>query len=522
MRRVFSILLVAILASTAIARTQTNSAQPAQAEGKPALAANPAAPPAADTKADCGCEGEAQPEVLALVNGVRVTSKDVDDAIKARTAQLQQQVIEARGLELDLQINSRLLEAEARTRKITSQKLLEQEVAAKVKDPTDAEVKEFYEQNQTRINTGFDEAKPYIVDYLKGQRQQEEAKRFAERLRAAADLKILVKEVTPPATPAGRARVLATINGQPITSAVVEDTLRPMIFQAQEQTYNLRNQQIELKINDILLEQEAQKRKITTRALVEAEVLSKVKKTTDAEAQKYYEQNKSRINGEFAQLKPQIVEYLNGIEQRNAESAFAEQLRKAAAVQVFLKIPEAPVYAIATDDQPWRGGERAAVSIVEFTDYQCPSCAKTQPIIDEVIKEYGDKVKLVVRDFPLQQHADAFKAAEAAEAARDQGKYWEFISLLFQNQQALEASKLKEYATQAGLDRKKFDESLESGRYAEKVMRDLVDGSRIGVNATPTLFVNGRLVRERTREALKAAIEAAFKATAGENVSRAN
>lgn len=522
MRRMFTVLLVAILASAAIARTQTKSAQTAQPEGKAAPATKPATPQAADQKADCGCEGEAQPDVLALVNGVRVTSKDVDDVIKSRTTQLQEQVIEARKIELDLQINSRLLEAEAAKRKITSQKLLEQEVVAKVKDPAGAEVKAFYEQNQSRIDTPFDEAKPYIIEYLKGQRQQEEGKRFAERLRAAADLKILVKDVTPPATAADRARVLATLNGQPVTSADVEDTLRPLIFQAQEQTYNLRKEQIDLKTNDILLEQEAQKRKITTRALVEAEVLPKVKKVTDADAQKFFEQNRSRINGEFAQLKSQIIEYLNGIEQRNAETAFAEQLRKAATVQVFLKMPEAPVYAIATDDQPWRGGERAAVSVVEFTDYQCPSCAKTQPVIDEVMKEYGDKVKLIVRDFPLRRHANAFKAAEAAEAARDQGKYWEFISLLFQNQQALEVVKLKEYATQVGLDRKKFDESLESNRYANKVMRDLEDGSRIGVSATPTLFVNGKLVRERTREALKSAIEAAFKASVSGSVIRAN
>ena len=247
-----------------------------------------------------------------------------------------------------------------------------------------------------------------------------------------------------------------------------------------------------------------------------------MKKVTEADARKFFDQNRNRINGEFTQLKSQIIEYLNDIERNKAEKAFAEQLLRAATVQVFLRRPETPVYSIATDDQPWRGGERAAVSIIEFTDFQCPSCAKTQPVIDEVIKEYGDKVKLIVRDFPLQQHADAFKAAEAAEAARDQGKYWEFIAVLFQNQQALDVVKLKEYATQVGLDRKKFDESLKSNRYADKVMRDLDEGTRIGVNSTPTLFVNGKLVRERTREALKAAIEAAMKTAGNDNVSGSN
>ena len=522
MRRLFTVLIIAILASAAIAQTQTKPAQTAQPESKAAASAKPATPTVADRKPDCGCDGEAQPDVLAVVNGVRVTTKDVDDLIKAQTTKLQQQVIEARKRELDLQINSRLLEAEARRRKVSSQKLLDQEVTVQIKDATEAEMKVFYEQNHARIDAAFVEAKPYIIEYLRAQRQQEGAKRFAERLRAAADVKVLVKDVTPPATAAERARVLATLNGQPVTSAEVEDTLRPLIFHVQEQTYNLRKEQIDLKTNDILLEQLAQQRKVTARALAEAEILSKAKKITDADAQTFFDQNRNRINGEFAQLKSQIIEYLNEIERRNAEKAFAEQLAKTATVQVFLRRPEAPVYAIEIDDQPWRGGERATVSVVEFTDYQCPSCAKTQPVIDEVIREYGDKVKLIVRDFPLQQHANAFKAAEAAEAAREQGKYWEFTALLFQNQGALEVVKLKEYATQVGLDRKKFDASLESNRYADKIMRDLDDGARIGVNSTPTLFVNGKLVRERTREALKAAIEAAIKTAGSANVSGSN
>jgi protein-disulfide isomerase len=510
---------VAILASAAIAQTQTKPEKAAEPESKQAASAKPVAPAVADQKADCGCEGEVQPEVLAVVNGVRVTTKEVDEVIKDRIAQLRQQVIDARKRELDLQINSRLLEAEARKRKVSSQKLLEQEVTVNIKDPTEAEVKDFYEQNHSRIDTAFDEAKPYIIEYLRGQRQQEAAKRFAEHLRAASEVQVLVKDITPPATDSDRRRVLATLNGQPVTSADVEDTLRPLIFQVQEQTYNLRKEQIDLKTNDILLEQLAQERKVTTRALVETEILSKVKKVTEADAQKFFDQNRNRINGEFTQLKSQIIEYLNDIERNKAEKAFAEQLLRAATVQVFLRRPETPVYSIATDDQPWRGGERAAVSIIEFTDFQCPSCAKTQRVIDDVIKEYGDQVKLIVRDFPLQQHANAFKAAEAAEAARDQGKYWEFIAVLFQNQQALDVVKLKEYATQVGLDRTKFDESLKSNRYADKVMRDLDEGTRIGVNSTPTLFVNGKLVRERTREGLKAAIEAAIKTAGTDNVS---
>jgi protein-disulfide isomerase len=159
-----------------------------------------------------------------------------------------------------------------------------------------------------------------------------------------------------------------------------------------------------------------------------------------------------------------------------------------------------------------KGNPAAKVTIVEFSDFQCPSCAQINLVIDKLMSEYSDRVKFVVRDFPLSQHKEAFKAAEAAEAAREQGKYWEYSALLFKNQKALSVPKLKEYASQLGIDRTKFDAALESGKFAEKIERDLQDGVLFGVNGTPTLFINGKPVASRTFEELKAALETAIAA----------
>ena len=484
------------------------------AQAQTASPANPPAKPAA-AKEDCGCEGKPLPDVIATVNGVQIKIKDIDEPIASRIQALQQEIISARKREVDLQINSKLLDAEAKKRGTTANKLIEQEIVAKTKEPTEAEAQAFYDQNKTRINGEFKDVKKDIIEYLKADRQRAEAAELAKRLRAAADVKVLVAEATPPATEAERARLFATVNGERITSADVEDSLRPMIFESQEQIYELRKQQLDLKINDTLLEQEALKRKMTSRALIEAEITSKVKPVAEADAQKFYEENKDRLNGEYEKLKPQIMQYLAQQESRRAEGAFADQLRKSAAIQVALPEPEPPTYNIAIDDQPMRGGQGATVTVVEFTDFQCPSCAKSQPVLEAIAAEFGDKIKLVVRDFPLEQHTFAFKAAEAAEAAREQGKYWEYIALLFRNQSALEVPKLKEYATQVGLDRQKFDAALDSGKFTEKVRRDLMDGMKVGVNSTPTVFINGRRVRDRSRESLKAAIEAALKQNAG-------
>ena len=161
-----------------------------------------------------------------------------------------------------------------------------------------------------------------------------------------------------------------------------------------------------------------------------------------------------------------------------------------------------------------KGTANALVTIVAFTDFECPSCARQHPVLDQIVNEFGDRVRLVVRDFPLSQHANARKAAEAAEAAREQGKYWEYATVLFRNQSALGVDKLRQYATEVGLDRARFDASLDSGKFAEKVQRDVVDGRRLGVSGTPTLYINGKRISDNSYASLKSAIETALKTQA--------
>ena len=466
----------------------------------------------ANQATDCGCEDKPLPEILGVVNGVKITRQDLSQETRTRVEELQRQVIEARQRELDLQIDSILLESEAKKRGVTPSQIIKDEVIAKVTSPTEAEAQAFYEQNKANIKTEFKDEKNNIVEFLRYQRQQEQAQKLAERLRAAAQIKVLAKPSASPAANADRARVLAIVNDKKITMGDIEDSLRPLIFNVQEQVYALRKQDLELKINDTLLAQEAQKKGITTQALLEAEVGAKLTPVTDAQAQAFYDQNKDRISGDFAQTKAQIIQYLKEENEDKATLAFAGQLRRASKIEINLTAPESPAFSIATDDQPVKGTANALVTIVEFTDFECPSCAQQFPILDRIVSEFGDRVRLVVRDFPLSQHANARKAAEAAEAAREQGKYWEYSGVLFRNQSALGIDKLKQYASELGLDRARFDASLNSGKFAEKVQRDVVDGRKLGINGTPTVYINGKRVSDNSYESLKSAIESALKA----------
>jgi len=514
-----SVLFIAIIISGFVAGAHSVSAAAnggqEQTKGAKQTAAQPAAKPAARKEEDCGCETRNAPaDFAATVNGVKITSKEIDDPIKDEKDSLQKQVVEARRRELNLQINSRLLETEAKRKGVTGSKLVEQEIVSRVKEPTEAEAQAFYDENRVRIPGEFKDFKQRIFDYLKARRQEEAAKQYADKLRAAADIKVLVEKAAPPEKESDRATVLATINGEKITSGDVEDALKPLIYDVQLRVYGLRKSELELRINDILLEQEAQKRKITTGALVEADLTPKVKKVSEQEAKKFYEENKDEIGGDFAQSRDQIIDYLQKKEQRRAEQVFAQQLRQGAKIEMNLTEPESPVFQIATDDQPSKGRADAPVTIVVFTDFECSTCRQSHPVLEKLAEDYTGRVRLVIKDYPLDKHKNAFKAAEAAEAAREQGKYWEYASVLFENQKELAGEKLKEYASKVGLDRKKFDAELDGSKYAAKVQRDLQDGMRVGVNATPTVFINGRRVSDRSYAALKAAIEEALKTLA--------
>jgi protein-disulfide isomerase len=468
-------------------------------------------PTANQAQPSCGCEDKPQLEVLAVVDGVKINKQDLSVDTRTKINLAHDTVIETRTRELDLQINSLLLSNEATRRGVTTTKLLNQEVTAKITPPTEAEAQAFYERNKARIAQDFKAVKDNLLEYLKNERERARAQEFANNLRSAGNVQVLVQNVTPPATPAELQRVFATVNGKKITSADIEENLKAVIFQVQQQVYAYRKAELDMKINDMLLEREAKKRGIPARTLIDTEVTSKLTIATEAQAEKFYNENKERINGEFARVKGQIIQYLQSQEEQKLQLAFAERLRNSIPLQVFLTAPESPFFQIAIDDQPTKGNPNAAVTVVEFTDFECPTCAKQHAVLEKLVAEFGSQAKFVVRDFPLTRHPHAAKAAEAAEIAREQGKYWEYIPILYRNQGALQIEELRDYAVSIGLDREEFATALNSGKMAAHVERDLMDGSKLGVDGTPTFFVNGRRVTDISYEGLKAAIQAALK-----------
>ena len=168
--------------------------------------------------------------------------------------------------------------------------------------------------------------------------------------------------------------------------------------------------------------------------------------------------------------------------------------------------------AIAADNAPSFGPKDAKVTVVEFSDFECPYCVRAAKVTEQLRKEYGDKIRFVFRQFPLSFHKNAKPAAEASLAAHAEGKFWEYHDVLFENAKKLDEASLVQYATKTGVDANKVKTALEADTYAAAVERDMKLGEEVAVSGTPTMFVNGKRVANPTDfKAVSAAIEEELK-----------
>jgi len=169
-------------------------------------------------------------------------------------------------------------------------------------------------------------------------------------------------------------------------------------------------------------------------------------------------------------------------------------------------------YEVKVGDAPVKGPASAPVTVVAFSDFQCPFCSRAVPTIHQLETEYGGKVKIVFKQFPLPFHDKAHLAAEAALAAHEQGKFWQMHDKLFANQQALDRPSLEKYAQEIGLNMNRFTAALDSGKFKDKVDSDAKEGAAVGATGTPTFFINGtRLVGAQPADKFKELIDAELK-----------
>lgn len=238
--------------------------------------------------------------------------------------------------------------------------------------------------------------------------------------------------------------------------------------------------------------------------------LLKVKEPTEKELKAFYEENKSRIPYPYDQIKAQIVRFVSQQKQQDAKKDLLAKIKKEKGLKMLAVAPIAPKVDIAIDGLAQRGKKQAAVTVVEFADYNCPHCKEASVVFEKIYPKYKNKVNFVYGDYSIM--GNSAKIAEAAYCAGKQGKYWQFHKQAFENQGKMDDKKITELAKTLGLKDKDFKACQADKATADFVAKSKKEGARIGVTSTPTIFINGRKVNvAMTVEALSKELDNALK-----------
>ncbi|MBA2320383.1 MAG: thioredoxin domain-containing protein [Deltaproteobacteria bacterium] len=282
--------------------------------------------------------------------------------------------------------------------------------------------------------------------------------------------------------------VVATVGGEPITAAALDDELSTELVEMRVKLYEARKNALDQLIYGKLVEAEAKKRGITSDQLIQQEVEAKVAPPSDAEVEAFYGQNAGRIRGSLDEVREPVRQHLQGEKSAELMRGYLQGLEEAAKVERNLKPPRFPV---DPGNAPRIGSPKAPVQIVEFSDFECPYCGGAAETVHEIVEKYGDKVSVTFMHFPLPMHANAPKAAEASMCANDQGKFWEYHDQLFANQRMLDPLSLIRFAGEVGLDANAFQTCLDTAKHQAVVEANVETGRKVGMSGTPGFYVNG-------------------------------
>jgi len=274
--------------------------------------------------------------------------------------------------------------------------------------------------------------------------------------------------------------------------ADLEQSVGLELSRLDQQRQSLLERKLNQLIGDKLVAQEAARRGISVDKLVKDEIEDKTPPVTQAEVNTFMTQNRARLpKADETELRQRVAQYLEQQHESQQRDSFIAGLRAGSQVRVYLKEVEPIRVKVDPSVGPALGSPQAPVTIVEFSDFQCPFCRGVVPTLKQMLAKYPDRVRLVFRDFPIPSlHPDAPLAHEAARCAGEQGQFWAYHDLLFERT-SLNAAALKQYAADLKLDEKKFAECLDSGRARGAVSADVEEGARLGVSGTPTFFING-------------------------------
>ncbi|MEO5367166.1 MAG: thioredoxin domain-containing protein [Magnetococcus sp. WYHC-3] len=291
--------------------------------------------------------------------------------------------------------------------------------------------------------------------------------------------------------PAWAGEVVGRVGDWQVTADDLDKALVADIYELDQKRYELRAEKLQDMIEERLLDLEAKARKLTSEELFTAEVVKKAKPVTDKDVADFIEQRKERLPRKSEGLEQQVRRFMEAASMEEARRTFMVALAEKYHAETTLQEPVPPRFTVGMPADSVRGPADAPVTIVEFSDFECPYCRNAQATLRDLEKAYPGKLRMVFRHFPLEFHKQAPKASEASLCAGVQGKFWEFHDALFADADWLAPAKLPELAAKLGLDGGQFKNCLDGGKFSQRVTEDQAEGESLGITGTPTFFING-------------------------------
>jgi protein-disulfide isomerase len=284
----------------------------------------------------------------------------------------------------------------------------------------------------------------------------------------------------------------AVVEGKPVYASEFLPKLEGQIYKVRQEEYELKRKALEGVINQRLLAAEAEMWSITPEELLHQEVDSLVQEPTDEQVEQRFVVQMFRSGGQATVSKEDIHDQMMQSAVEAAREQYFQMLRQKADVKIYL-LP--PALKVDYDPARVRGAADAPITIVEFSDFQCPYCEQAYFMMKALLEKYSGKIKMAYRDLPLEEVKNDFHgAAVASRCAGEQGKFWEYHDLLFENQEEYGAGAFESFAASLQLDTDKFSACLKSDKYMPLVKKDLEEAVRLGATGTPAFYINGIFV----------------------------
>lgn len=428
-----------------------------------------------------GVSAQKPSDVLAKVDGLDITAVYLPAEARDEYLALPKTLAEVRGELFESMVSETLLGLEAASRKISVRELAELEISKKSPEPTAEQIQRVYDENRGAFGPRtLDDVRSQIANYLRARTRDDIRRSFVESLKPKFKF-VPGKDVAS----AAQGDVLVTIDGKPVTRGDFESRYAAQIFETEASVYDNVIAAVEYILFNGVLSSEAKSLNVDAGDIIAREITDKMRSFTPEERAALETGLRNRL---FAKYK----------------------------VEMLVKAPRAPILKISVEGEPSIGPASAPVTVVMFSDFECPSCAAAHPVLKRVIGEFGDKVRFVVKDFPLETiHPQALPAAAAASAAAKQGRYFEYVDLLYKNQGSFSREAFKSFAASIGLNMQRFEVDFTDSAVAEEARKDYAEGESLGVDGTPSIFVNGvKLRRGLSAETLRASIKSALDSAA--------